>query len=59
LEAGGGIEVYALLAAMKSRAALWAEAFKIGVGAKRCGAIETPRGRDRLNQTRQFGSGNV
>jgi hypothetical protein len=59
LEAGGGLKIGALLAAVQSRAALRAFALEVDIGKERGGAIETSCRRDRLHHTRKPRSGDV
>jgi hypothetical protein len=56
LQGPRGIEIDALLAAVKSSAAFRARASEIYIGGKSCRTVETPRGSDGLNQAGEFGS---
>src|ERR1700722_7514994 len=59
LEAGGGLEIGTLLAAVQSRAALRTFALEIDVGKKRSGTVKASCRRDRLHHARKPRSGNV
>ncbi|MBV8864378.1 MAG: hypothetical protein JO210_03150 [Acidobacteriaceae bacterium] len=56
LEAGGGIEVHTLLAAVQSSAAFRAVAFKFGVMREADSAVVTSRSYDVLDQARKLGA---